>query len=296
MIMPRAASEVAVIGAGVAGLACANRLAEHGFEVQVYDKGRQPGGRVARRHRMGLVFEHGARGYHELVRELTSRVTVTTSTRITAIARVERGGWRFFTEGQPLRKVFSSLMLALPAPQAAPLLRTVAPELAARLATVRLRPLLTALVGLPAPLGRPLDHIRFTSGSLAEAVRLPRPHADGAESWILHAAEGFSRDNLECDPDAVAQYLWLQFGREIGLPPPPPVYLRGHRWRYALTETPLGEPCLYDADQQLGVCGDWCLGGDVEAALTSGRTLAARALGVSECTGQPRLEEHKGEA
>ncbi len=296
MIMPRAAPEIAVVGAGVAGLACANRLAEHGLPVQVYDKGRQAGGRVARRHRMGLVFEHGARGYHDLVRELTDQVTVMARTRITAITPVAGGGWRLFTEGQPLRVVFGSLVLALPAPQAGPLLRTVAPELAARLAPVRLRPLLTALVGLPVPLGRPLDRIRFASGSLAEAIRLPREEADGAESWILHAAEPFSRDNLECDPDAVAQHLWMQFRQELGVAPPPPVYLRGHRWRHALTEVPLGEPCLYDAGQQLGVCGDWCLGDDVEAALTSGRQLAARMLGISERPERRTLQEREGRA
>jgi hypothetical protein len=296
MIMPRATPEIAVVGAGVAGLACASRLAEHGLQVQVYDEGRQPGGRVARRHRMGLVFEHGARGYHELVRNLADRVTVMTRTRITAVAPAEGGGWRLFTEGQPLRVIFGSLVLALPAPQAAPLLRTVAPELAARLAPVGMRPLLTAMVGLPAPLGRPLDNIRFTNGSVAEAIRLPRPQADGAESWVLHAADRFSRDNLECDADAVAQHLWMQFQRELGVAPPPPVYLRGHRWRHALTEVPLGEPYLLDDTTRLGVCGDWCLGDQVEAARTSGRSLAARLLGIAERPERRPLREREEKA
>eukprot|EP00250_Pteridium_aquilinum_P021593 c25169_g3_i2 orf=177-1322(-) len=56
---------VAVVGAGVAGLACASRLAEHGFRVTVFDSGRGPGGRMSqRRERTSdgklLYFDHGA--------------------------------------------------------------------------------------------------------------------------------------------------------------------------------------------------------------------------------------------
>jgi photolyase PhrII len=52
---------VAVVGAGVAGLTCARTLADHGFGVTVFDKGRGPGGRTAtRRADPGLAFDHGA--------------------------------------------------------------------------------------------------------------------------------------------------------------------------------------------------------------------------------------------
>ncbi|MHC4946990.1 MAG: NAD(P)/FAD-dependent oxidoreductase [Planctomycetota bacterium] len=51
---------VAVVGAGVAGLAAARALAEQGVEVVVFDKGRGPGGRTARRRRDGHHFDHGA--------------------------------------------------------------------------------------------------------------------------------------------------------------------------------------------------------------------------------------------
>ncbi|MCA1771661.1 MAG: FAD-dependent oxidoreductase [Halomonas sp.] len=38
---------IAVVGAGIAGLACANLLAEHGVAVTVFDKARGPGGRMS---------------------------------------------------------------------------------------------------------------------------------------------------------------------------------------------------------------------------------------------------------
>jgi len=60
-------SSIAVVGAGIAGLACAMTLAESGQRVTLFDKGRSPGGRVATRRgsRHGdahstASFDHGA--------------------------------------------------------------------------------------------------------------------------------------------------------------------------------------------------------------------------------------------
>lgn len=50
----------AVIGAGIAGLRCAQRLADAGHEVVVLDKGRGPGGRCATRRVGDWHFDHGA--------------------------------------------------------------------------------------------------------------------------------------------------------------------------------------------------------------------------------------------
>jgi len=51
---------IAVVGAGISGLAAAARLAESGQRVVVLDKGRGPGGRATTRRRAGHQFDHGA--------------------------------------------------------------------------------------------------------------------------------------------------------------------------------------------------------------------------------------------
>ena len=57
-------TDVAVIGAGMAGLTCARALAEAGLRVQVLDKGRGIGGRMATRRAQvageEMRFDHGA--------------------------------------------------------------------------------------------------------------------------------------------------------------------------------------------------------------------------------------------
>ena len=53
-------ASVAVIGAGVAGLACARALRAEGADVLVVDKGRGPGGRCSSRRSPFGRFDHGA--------------------------------------------------------------------------------------------------------------------------------------------------------------------------------------------------------------------------------------------
>jgi photolyase PhrII len=53
--------KVAVIGAGISGLAAARTLQDQGWDVTVFDKGRGPGGRAStRREGESLTFDHGA--------------------------------------------------------------------------------------------------------------------------------------------------------------------------------------------------------------------------------------------
>ncbi len=50
---------VAVVGAGLAGLAAAHILADRGYPVTVYEKGRGLGGRMSTRREGELAFDHG---------------------------------------------------------------------------------------------------------------------------------------------------------------------------------------------------------------------------------------------
>ncbi len=56
----RGVRRVAVIGAGLAGLACARTLSDHNIDVALFDKGRSPGGRLATRRNPPHTFDLGA--------------------------------------------------------------------------------------------------------------------------------------------------------------------------------------------------------------------------------------------
>ena len=52
--------DVAIVGAGIAGLTAARTLVDRGHDVVVLDKGRGPGGRTSSRRCEGFTFDHGA--------------------------------------------------------------------------------------------------------------------------------------------------------------------------------------------------------------------------------------------
>lgn len=60
MANPTQREPVAVIGAGLTGLVAARRLADRGFPVRLFDKGRGPGGRASLRRAAPHAFDHGA--------------------------------------------------------------------------------------------------------------------------------------------------------------------------------------------------------------------------------------------
>jgi predicted NAD/FAD-dependent oxidoreductase len=81
--MSSAGPRIAIIGAGMAGLACARALQSRGLPAVLFDKSRGPGGRIATR-RIGydLGFDHGAQyvtaqggAFRTLLDELVARGT-----------------------------------------------------------------------------------------------------------------------------------------------------------------------------------------------------------------------------
>jgi renalase len=50
---------IAVIGAGIAGLSCANQLEQQGFRVDLYEKSSDPSGRMSTTMGDGWSADHG---------------------------------------------------------------------------------------------------------------------------------------------------------------------------------------------------------------------------------------------
>ncbi|MEM1028971.1 MAG: FAD-dependent oxidoreductase [Myxococcota bacterium] len=309
------AADVAVIGAGMAGLSCARRLARAGRRVVVFDKAATPGGRVATRGWMDVRWDHGCArlsaeamaatcvagvatapwdggrvvvpSMHRLPLTMARGLRLVTRTRIVALQRGDRrssqGNWRLEDAEGRVWGPYEDIALSVPAPQGMDLLRGVEGGEALRRLGVRARfeARLSLLVALATPrvgpaLVRPEgDPIASVVDEGAKPGRGPRGFV-----WTVQSTSEFARRAWT----APFADKWARLHRALetilgeGLDVR---YATVKGWRFGLVATPGGDdgqPCWYAGDEGLGACGDWFLGDSVTHALRSGRALAEEIL------------------
>lgn len=307
-------ARVAIVGAGMAGASAARRLHEAGFSVAVFDKGRQPGGRMANRRdrETGLRFDHGAQvmrahgpafrarlaawearglvapydgpGRFTAVPDMTAPVRDLLDGLDMQVARTVTGlastadGWRLTLAEAGDDRVFDAAALTLPGPQALRLLGAGGLVLPG-VERAAYAPCWSLMLACARDLPVPGDVLRPAAGPVAalfrEDAKPGRPTAPAA--YTVHATADWSRTHLEETPEVVRDALLAAVGDLFG-GPIPVVQARAHRWRYALVEDTCGAPCLYDPGRRLGYAGDGCLGPRIEAAHDSGLALADRLI------------------
>ena len=209
-------------------------------------------------------------------RFLADALPLTVQTTVTEIRPSPDGWWLVSAEHGLHPKRFDAVLLAVPAPQAVPLLRTTAPGLANLSARANMRGSWALMLRYDAPVALPFDAAFVNSGPLRWIARdSSKPGRPRGETWLLHATAEWSEAHIEATPEAVADALLRAFA-ELGAPPPQA--WTAHRWRYADTEPPLDACHVWDVDRRIGLCGDWLNGGKVEGAWLSGRSLAQDVL------------------
>ncbi len=314
--MPLTDQRVAIIGAGLAGLACGARLGEGGVAVALFDKARGPGGRMSVRRIATpsgeAAFDHGAQyftvrgasfrdqvarwaadgvvapwpaagpeawvgvpGMNAPVRALAAGQAVAWGSQVEALAR-DGAGWRL-RAGEGPGERFDAVVLAVPAEQAAVLLRGHDPALAAAASASTSQPCWTVMAAFDRRLDRLPDVLR-DAGPLGWAARNgSKPGRGPIEAWVLQAGPDWSRDHLEDPAEAVCAALLAALAEAAGGPLPAPVAVSAHRWRYARSAAGT-DTALWSAATGLGCCGDWLTGPRVEGAWDSGVALAERML------------------
>lgn len=302
------ASKIAVIGAGLAGLTAARALADRGYSVVVYDKGRGLGGRMASRRKDGWRFDHGAvvlsptdvgfadfiaknetlgfaarwqdgdgwtglPGMSGFVKATADVLTIHTQAEVTRLERVANGWTLHVTDG--VNESYDHVILAIPQPQAHRLLSGL-PNLQAQIGSAEMDPCWTLMVGFDKALPTGTAFVRNDDGPLRVLSRdamKPGRELPG-DGWVIQASAAWSRTHLERAQIEIEALLLKLFFAEINCTPVAPVICMAHRWRYAFTSKSLGQAYLNDETAGFSVCGDWCLGNTAQDAFNSGRALA----------------------
>ena len=219
----------------------------------------------------------GVPGMNAIAKRLADGLEVEQGVRVSALLSGEEG-WSLVSE-QPLPdENYEIVVVATPPDQAVPLLAQ-SPSLQASAASVRMQPCWAVMLAFEYDLELSFD-AAFVRGSPLVWVcnNGSKPGRPGPESWVLHASPAWSRAHLEDTPEQVAAELVESFFKATGCKRVTPAFVRAHRWRYAAPENALASTCLWDAEQNLAACGDWCHSPRAEGAFLSGLQLAERIL------------------
>ncbi len=306
--------KVGIIGAGMAGLACADALVKAGHAVELFDKGRGPGGRMSTRRietsAGPAAFDHGAQ-YFTVRDPAFAQVAVDWQARGVAARWPEAGGdawvgvpgmnavirdlasahavefgylakailrgadgWTIGSE-RGKRGPFDAVVIAVPAEQAAPILALHDFAMARTALHARSQPCWTGMFSFAAPVPIGADVIRDVGALTWAARNNAKPGRGPGECWVVQAHASWSAAHLEEAPEAIAPQLLEAFAAAVATPLPLVISFTAHRWRFALSAgTGLG--ALWNPELRIGACGDWLLGPRVECAWLSGRELAKR--------------------
>ncbi len=306
----------AIIGAGMAGLSCADVLQAAGHIAALFDKGRGPGGRMSTRRMqtpLGEVcFDHGAQYFtarDPAFRNLTgawhnagivapwpiaapdgwvgvpgmsaiiSRMAHTHDVhwgQLVTAAEQCPAGWRLTHNGEKSGP-FDAVIVAVPAEQAAPILSLRDFAMARSALLSRSQPCWTGMFVFDRPLGT-LPPVMRERGNIAWAARNnAKPGRAGPEAWVVQASGPWSHDHLELAQDEIAALLLGELQKAAVCEIPEPIAAAAHRWRFALSSG-TGTGAMWNPDLGLGVCGDWLLGPRIECAWMSGRMLGDAIL------------------
>jgi predicted NAD/FAD-dependent oxidoreductase len=292
---------VTIVGAGVAGAACAAGLAAAGIGVRLIERGRAPGGRMASPLLHGRRVDLGAgyftvrdSGFQSVVDRWQAAGLARPWTDTFAVlelgrqARTTSGPTRWAAPGglrslvrQELDEVEVALgcqvnalpdgpvVLAMPDPQAA--------QLAAVPAPVDYLPVITLVTGFQ-DRSWSLPDAAFVHGhpDIDFLADDGARRGDGAPVLVVHSTDVLARAHL-AEPDRAAPQLTAGLRELLGCAEP--LWRHVHRWTYAkparARATTFG---LVEVDgRPVGFAGDqWCPEGSprVESAWRSGTDLA----------------------
>jgi len=216
----------------------------------------------------------GTPAMNALVKPLADGVEIRLGQEVNAVERTGKG-WRIRTVADPGGDVFDAVVCTAPAPQAQALLAAEA-ALSAALDTVTIAPCWALMVAFATPLRPGFEVRRSSTDDLAWlASNSAKPQrATSRDCWIAHASPSWSAHWLEQDRQAITAAMLKMLQGSLAVPLPEIVHADAHRWRYAMTTTPLAQPFLASGDGTLFVGGDWCLGARIECAHASGEAIA----------------------
>lgn len=196
------------------------------------------------------------------------------------VSGVSKAGeqWVLHNDKDEKTEPFDWVLYTAPAPQTLALL----PRSFEHYSQIRQMPMqgcFSLMLGFDSPQPLPFDvaivhdaDIDWISVNSAKPGR-PDPYA-----LLVHATNQWADVHMEEDAQWVLEHLCEQTSMATGHDMHHAAHKAVHRWRYA-NSIKQEKGFFIDRQQQIGVCGDWCIQGKLEAAFTSAQQMAQAIQG-----------------
>ena len=215
----------------------------------------------------------GVPGMNAVGKFLGAGLAVHRNTRITRLQPC-RGGWQLRSDDDTNLGRFDWVILALPAEQT----RALAPEdsrLREVCESVTMKACFAVMLGFEEPLQLPWDAALVRGADISWAsVNSSKPGRADDFTLVVHSTNAYADAHVDDEIEAVQSHLLAETSGIVGAGIGSADVRRLQRWRYANVDRQDGRDCFVDEKLRLGACGDWFIRGRVEAAFTSGFSLA----------------------
>ena len=186
--------------------------------------------------------------------------------------------WQILTGDAVVSDDFDLIITTTPPHQAAEILRSSDSTLVTALNAIEPQGCWSLMLVTESPM--PLGLVSLPESQIIE--RAINENAKGRSSehlglYTVHAKRSWSQRHMQ-SPKVDVQAAMIEALQSLGLDSANIVHAQLHRWLYAGVAQPLGQPYLADTQRSLICAGDWCLGNDIDCALTSADATAAQVI------------------
>lgn len=292
---------IAIIGAGISGLTCAQKLkASDAFKISVFEKSRGAGGRMSTRRSPPYQFDHGFQystrpllnstneqlhlaawgeyfvptpSANTLCKQIGESLDLHFEAEIDLI-KAKGHQWSLSQKDQD-HGPFDALIFTAPPVQTYNLL-PLDISFKKEILKANMAPCIALMVGFERNLQCPWNFLRPKSSSVAWISQdSTKPGRDASRStFVVHSTPEWATAKLDQDLSVTEHQLFQEFLNITGFTKEDAQFVKVHRWRYALTSTAIGKTHLWDDSKNIGACGDWLLGNSIHDAIRSAEQLA----------------------
>ncbi|WJG10759.1 NAD(P)-binding protein [Aliiglaciecola sp. LCG003] len=219
----------------------------------------------------------GSPNMNSLCRAIATSHNVNLRTQIERLSQ-EAHGWYLIDSENLSHGPFDWVISTAPSPQAANLMPS---EFSghALIANTKMQGCYSLMLGFNHDLALNWQAAKVKNSPIEWiSVNSSKPDRNPDYSLLVQTTNQWSEAHLEDEQGQVREVLLTELEKLLGRDMHDAAYQSLHRWRYANTlidqNAEKGDGFFIDEKLQLGVCGDWCLQGQVESAFLSAHYLA----------------------